>query len=151
MSVSHNEATQPVGTPGPPSGEPSPSRAPELITSRGWTTISPKVVQKIAQRAAEEVDGVGGVKKSGLTRLVPFSIGDPSVQASADVAQHERASVDLSIAVRYPDPVAEVADRVRRRVVERVQELTGLAVTAVNITVPELTLGGGRSSRPRVV
>ena len=36
-----------------------------LVTSRGETIIGATVVEKIATRAASEVDGVGGVVETG--------------------------------------------------------------------------------------
>jgi uncharacterized alkaline shock family protein YloU len=107
-----------------------------LTTGRGITTIAPSVAESVARRAATEVDGVSGVASSGLRRA--FGVGPGSrVSASADVAG-ARTSLALSIGVRYPAPVAAVAARVRQHVRARVQELTGLAVDSIDITVAEL-------------
>ena len=123
-----------------------------LVTERGVTIISPGVVEKIASRAASEVDGVAGVR-SGVGRLVNRLLSRSSedgaeVGTEADVRRGE-AAVELTLSVRYPEPVGQVAARVRRHVKERVLALTGLEVTEVDITVPELVTAVAAS--PRVV
>ena len=117
-----------------------------LITSRGETIISPLVVEKIASRAASEVDGVGGVVETGLSRLLPWSVGDGSpARASAEVGA-ETVTVDLTVKILYPEPVGVVTNSVRAQVTRRLAELCGLRATEVNIAVPELVVPprGGR-------
>ena len=122
-------------------GDPTPVPAPTagLLTPRGETTIAPVVVEKIASKAAREVDGVGGVVRTGLGRLLPWVAQDAPAQVDADV-ERQTVSVDLTVNVRYPQPVGKVAGQVREHVVHRLTTLTGLAVTDVNITVDELVL-----------
>ena len=123
--------------------------ADRLFSYRGETTISPAVVQKITSKAASEVEGVQGVS-SGLRRLTGRTEEDPDAKVKAEV-EREHASVDLGISVRYPQPVASTAERVREHVVRRLQQLTGLVVTDVNITVHELVVGDDLPRRPRVI
>jgi uncharacterized alkaline shock family protein YloU len=114
-------------------------RAP-LVTTRGETIIAPAVVEKIATRAASEVDGVGGVIQTGLSRLLPWSVGgDSPARATADVG-NETVTVDLTVNVLYPQPVATVTNAVRAQVTRRLSELCGLRVTEVNIAVPALVV-----------
>ncbi|HEX2048851.1 MAG TPA: Asp23/Gls24 family envelope stress response protein [Acidimicrobiales bacterium] len=120
-----------------------------LVTSRGETIIAPTVVEKIATRAASEVDGVGGVLETGLSRLLPWSIGDAGpARASAEVAA-ETVTVDLTVNILYPQPVAAVTNRVRAQVAQRLAELCGLRATEVNIAVPALVVPP-RAARRRV-
>ena len=120
---------------------------PGLITSRGETIIAPTVVEKIATRAAAEVDGVGGVVETGLSRLLPWTVGGASpAQASAEVGA-ETVSVDLTVNVLYPEPVAAVTNEVRAQVVRRLAELCGLRATEVNIAVPALVTPPRRPRR----
>ena len=118
-----------------------------LVTSRGETIIAPTVVEKIATRAASEVDGVGGVVETGLSRLLPWTIGGGgAARASAEVGA-ETVTVDLTVNVLYPEPVAAVTNRVRAEVVRRLAELCGLRATEVNIAVPALVEPPRRSRR----
>jgi uncharacterized alkaline shock family protein YloU len=120
-----------------------------LVTSRGETIIAPTVVEKIASRAASEVDGVGGVLQTGLSRLLPWTVGDQSpARASAEV-EAETVSVDLTVNVLYPEPVATVTNKVRTQVSRRLAELCGLQTTEVNIAVPALVTPA-RPARRRV-
>lgn len=123
-----------------PSTAPATAELPRspLDTDRGVTLIGPSVVEKIAGRAASEVDGVGGVVQTGLSRLLPWSVGeDTPARASAEV-HAETVTVDLTVNVLYPQPVATVTNEVRTHVVRRLAELCGLRATEVNIAVPAL-------------
>lgn len=120
-----------------------------LVTTRGETIIAPTVVEKIASRAASEVDGVGGVVQTGLSRLLPWTVGgDSPARASAEVGG-DTVTVDLTVNVCYPEPVAAVTNEVRTQVTRRLAELCGLRATAVNIAVPAL-VAPPRGARRRV-
>lgn len=120
-----------------------------LITSRGETIIGATVVEKIATRAASEVDGVGGVLQTGLSRLLPWTVGgDSPARASAEVGT-DTVTVDLTVNVLYPQPVAAVTNEVRTQVIRRLSELCGLRATQVNIAVPALVTPP-RGARRRV-
>jgi uncharacterized alkaline shock family protein YloU len=120
-----------------------------LVTSRGETIIAPAVVEKIASRAASEVNGVGGVVQTGLTRLLPWTVGgDSPARASAEVGG-DTVTVDLTVNVLYPEPVAVVTNEVRAQVTRRLAELCGLRATEINIAVPALVTPP-RSTRRRV-
>ncbi|HUR22382.1 MAG TPA: Asp23/Gls24 family envelope stress response protein [Acidimicrobiales bacterium] len=121
-----------------------------LVTSRGETIIAPTVVERIATRAASEVDGVGGVLQTGLSRLLPWTVGDASpARASAEVSSTDTVTVDLTVNVLYPQPVAAVTNEVRAQVIRRLAELCGLRATQVNIAVPALVTPA-RGARRRV-
>lgn len=151
VTPQHVEATGAIASSRAATEDPTPS-SDLLITERGHTIITPRVVEKIAGRAASEVDGVGGVQSSGLGRFTDlFSGGDKrETQAHAEVDQASTA-VDLVVSVRYPEPVGAVANRVRQHVIERLQELTGLRVGEVNVTIPELVVPSAPPPRPRVI
>jgi len=120
-----------------------------LVTGRGETIIGPAVVEKIATRAASEVGGVGGVIQTGLSRLLPWTVGaDAPARASAEVGT-DTVSVDLTVNVLYPQPVAAVTNEVRAQVIRRLSELCGLRATEVNIAVPALVTPA-RDARRRV-
>jgi len=149
----HHEAAPATISPVPPAEatEDAPS-SDLLITDRGHTIITPRVVEKIAGRAASEVDGVGGVQSSGLGRFADLFTGSDKREAQAH-AEVDRAStaVDIVVSVRYPEPVGAVANRVRQHVIKRLHELTGLRVGEVNITIPELVVPSAPPPQPRVI
>ncbi len=111
--------------------------------TQGRTTIADSVVAKIVGIAAREVDGVqdlvstgAGATISGLAGRVTG--GDQRAQGvSVEVGERE-AAVDLSMVVIYGVSIPQVADAVRRNIINRVGAMTGLVVKEVNIAVTDL-------------
>ncbi|MCA1847023.1 MAG: Asp23/Gls24 family envelope stress response protein [Actinobacteria bacterium] len=123
----------------------APPVAPSL--ERGTTTVAPVVFERLATRAATEVEGVVGEVTSGISRFFPWTSGSPA-DASAEVDE-EGVVLDLTINVAYPEPVRQVAQNVRQHVTERVRSCTGRRVHEVNITVSELIPVTPRARRLR--
>lgn len=122
-----------------------------LQSERGITTISDAVVSQIAGIAAQEIEkvqmgggptaAVGGFLQSvtgGITGGTS-SGGNFSQGVSVEVGQEESA-VDLTLAVEYGHSVPQLTEAVRRNVINRVENLTGLRVTEVNITVTDVQI-----------
>jgi uncharacterized alkaline shock family protein YloU len=113
-----------------------------LRSERGGTLISDNVVSKIAGIAAQEIEGIqmgGGSARAVGGFLDSVTSGGQTRGVSVEVGEQE-AAVDLSMAVEYGKPVPQVAEAVRRNVINRVENLTGLRVTEVNITVNDVLL-----------
>jgi uncharacterized alkaline shock family protein YloU len=116
-----------------------------LQTERGGTRIEDSVVSKIAGIAAQEVDGVrmgGGTSQAigGLLSSVTGSSGGSGGQSrgvSVEVGEVE-AAVDVTLTVAYGISIPQVAEAVRRNIINRVENLVGLRVTEVNITVNDV-------------
>jgi uncharacterized alkaline shock family protein YloU len=117
-----------------------------LQTERGRTTISDSVVAQIAGIAAQEVEKVqmgGGTTAAvgGFLQSVTGSVagGSPNYSRGVSVeVGEEEAAVDLTMAVEYGYSVPQLTEAVRRNVINRVESLTGLRVTEVNITVNDV-------------
>ena len=116
-----------------------------LQTERGGTRIEDSVVSKIAGIAAQEVDGVrmgGGTSQAigGLLSRVPGGSTGGSSQSrgvSVEVGEVE-AAVDATLTVAYGRSIPQVAEAVRRNIINRVENLVGLRVTEVNISVNDV-------------
>ena len=115
-----------------------------LKTERGSTTIQDGVVSKVAGIAAQEVDGVrmggGGASQAvgSIMSAVPgVSSGSQSQGVSVEVGEVE-AAVDLSMSVEYGRTIHQIAEAVRNNVIRRVENLVGLRVTEVNISVTDI-------------
>jgi uncharacterized alkaline shock family protein YloU len=104
---------------------------------RGHTDIADRVVEKIAARAASEVEGSTGVPSSRLR------FWDSSHEQSAR-ARVDKEGVDLALefGIRYPLPVATTARKIRRAVIARVEELSGRKVRSVSVRIPALSTIG---------
>jgi uncharacterized alkaline shock family protein YloU len=111
----------------------------------GTITISTRVVEKLAARAAVEVPDAGAAAPRIMGRSMsgPRALGARQTsltglpKTTADV-DGSRAMLDLAISVRWPASVPAVARAVREHVSSRVTELTGLIVTEVAISVTDL-------------
>ncbi len=114
---------------------------------RGRLMIHDRVVEKVAARAATEVERATGAPRTVLGRTLGRATEDSAVRTSADV-DGDLVTVTVSIAVEWPTPVREVAAEVRRRIVQRIEEIVGLQVVEVDIDVP--TLLTRRTPPPRV-
>ena len=121
-----------------------------LHSELGTTTIQDSVVTAIISMAAEEVEGVttshGGVRLPGDTsptvgEFVDNITGGASRTRglSVDVGERQTAA-DITINVEYGRPIPQVTQAVRRRIIERVESLTGLEVTEVNVQVNDVIL-----------
>jgi uncharacterized alkaline shock family protein YloU len=125
-----------------------------LQTAQGNTTIADSVVAKIAGMAAREIPGVHSMG-SGTARAlgaVRSRIPGQSTQASAgqgvsvEVGETQ-AAVDLDLVTDYGQSIVQVTDAVRANVINRIESMTGLEVTEVNITVDDLYVEGQDDDR----
>jgi uncharacterized alkaline shock family protein YloU len=108
-----------------------------LQSERGNTTISDSVVSKIAGIAAQEVDGIrmgSGASQAVGGILGSITGGSQTQGVSVEVGQEE-AALDLTLTAEYGKSIPQLAEAVRRNVINRVENLVGLRVTEVNITV----------------
>ncbi len=113
-----------------------------LQTERGGTNIENTVVQKIAGIAAQEVDGVrmGGGSSQAIGGILSSVTGGnvggggQSRGVSVEVGEVESA-IDVTLTVEYGKSIPQIAEAVRRNVINRVESLVGLRVTEVNVTV----------------
>jgi uncharacterized alkaline shock family protein YloU len=117
----------------------------ELFTDHGRTSVADVVVSKIAGMAAREVTGVHGLGGStaraigALRERIPG--GRVNVQQGISVEVGDRqAAVDISIVAEYGVAIHELAEAIRRNIILSVEEMTGLEVTEVNVTVHDVHL-----------
>jgi uncharacterized alkaline shock family protein YloU len=125
-----------------------------LQTDRGTTTINDAVVISIAGAVVREVSGaepeIGG---RGTTlpgdnsptvgeffgRVTGSARGSRGVSAEVGETQ---AAINLTVTVPYGRSIPEVTKAMRDNVIQHVENMTGLQVTEVNITVKDVFLPG---------
>jgi uncharacterized alkaline shock family protein YloU len=116
----------------------------------GNTTISSTVVAQIAGIAAQEVEkaqmsGGASAAVGGILQSVAGSVtggtsgGNYSRGVSVEVGEEE-AAVDVTLTVDYGQSIPRITEAVRRNVINRVESLTGLRVTEVNILVSDVQI-----------
>jgi len=107
----------------------------------GKTTIEDGVVAKIAGLAARDVPGVyalggGAARAIGAIRDALNST-DLTQGISVEVGETQLA-VDLTIVVEYPMPLQQVAGQVRAAVYRAMEDLVGMEVSEVGITINDV-------------
>ena len=120
-----------------------------LQSDRGTTTIQDGVVSSIAATAVEETDGIdpshGGTRLPGDTSptvgefVGRISGGAGRTRGISVQVGEQQAALDVTVNVIYGRPIHQVTDALRQNVIRRVESLTGLEVTEVNITVIDVT------------
>jgi uncharacterized alkaline shock family protein YloU len=127
----------------------------QLQTDHGKTSIADSVVTKIAGVATREISGVhdmgtGGARMFGAIKSkLPVGSDAPSPSRGVNVEVGERqAAVDLDVVVDYGVSIVDVAEAIRGNVIQRVETMTGLEVTEVNVSVDDVWLG--EAEEPRV-
>src|SRR5919199_1459002 len=112
-----------------------------LESERGSTNVKDSVVSKIAGMAAGEVEGIrmGGGASRAARGVLESVTGSQSLSlgVSVEVGRVETA-IDVSMEVEYGRNILQLAERVRDRITERVENLTGLRVTELNVTVNDI-------------
>lgn len=123
-----------------------------LQTDLGTTTISDSVVVSIASMAVQEVSGAepeistgrggGSIPGDNSPTVGEFlgrftGGGGGSRGVSVEVGETQ-AAVDITVTVPYGRSIPEVTKTMRDNVIQRVERLTGLEVTEVNITVKDV-------------
>lgn len=117
-----------------------------LQSERGNTTIANAVVTKVAGIAAREVRGVhelgGGVSRTLGSVTQRVGIGSEHSQGvSVEVGERE-AAVDLTVVIEFGESVPQVSQAIRENVIKRIEGITGLSVTEVNVAVNDLYFPG---------
>ncbi len=120
-----------------------------LQTDRGTTTIQDPVVTSIASVVVMEVSGaepeIGGrgtlpgdtspTMGELFGRVTGSGRGTRGVSVEVGETQ---AAIDLTVTVPYGRSIPEIVRAMRDNVIQRVENLTGLEVTEVNITVKDV-------------
>jgi uncharacterized alkaline shock family protein YloU len=125
-----------------------------LVSERGRTIISDSVVSQIAGMAAQEVDGIhmGGSAAraaSGILGSITGSEGQTR-GVSAEVGTVETA-IDLTMGIEYGRDILRTVDEVRRRISDRIQNITGLRVTELNVTISDVIFPEEEGRRRRAL
>ena len=115
-----------------------------LETQYGTTTIDDVVVSKIAGIAAREVSGVDSLGGGGARMIgnIRESFGaSEDVRQGVDVEVSEgSARIEIAITAEYGVAIHELAEAIRRNIMNAVERMTGLSVERVNVVVHDVKL-----------
>ena len=113
-----------------------------LLSDRGATIISDTVVTSIAGMAAQEVDGVhmgGGASRTASGVLGSLTGSESKTSGISVEVGRTEAAIDLKMGIEYDKNILQTVEEVRRRVTERIQNLTGLRIKELNATITDIT------------
>src|SRR4051812_1134282 len=160
-----SDATTTSAVPGSSTGSEGRSTSPmrtrpsssTLTTDRGKTSIADSVVEKIAGMAARQVSGVhelgsGRARAMGALRdrLPVGGTASPAQGVSVEVGERQ-AAVDLDVVAEYGVAIVDLAQSIRNNVIDQIEQMTGLEVTEVNISVDDVYIGDSdEDNEPRV-
>ena len=112
---------------------------PEVVENNGSVNIADEVVAVIASMAASEVSGVASMV-SGVAGNFADLIGMKNTSKGVKIAKEgDTVSLDLAIVVEYGAKIPDVSWNVQSKVKSDVEAMTGLSVSAVNVSVDSIT------------
>jgi uncharacterized alkaline shock family protein YloU len=117
--------------------DPAPAGRLRPAADRGELTIADRVVERIVQAAVAQANSVTGASPSLLGQPLRAVTGGSKARASASV-DGTVVSATVRLSVRWPEPVLDVTRRVRERIIDRVETMTGLRVAEIDVEVTAL-------------
>jgi uncharacterized alkaline shock family protein YloU len=106
---------------------------------RGTLTVSARVVERVAGYAVTLVPEVTAAPR----RVLGVNIGDARPQDAAAVdarVEGATATVEATIAVRWPTSVRDAADQVRRQIRNEVTRITDVRIDHVDLDVASMKM-----------
>ncbi len=100
--------------------------------------VSNDVICKIVEVAVKSVDGVAGINDSRISFVNMLTKTEPSSYIKIEC---ENGSIDISVGIilSYDYKVKQVTEAVQNKVKSDVQNMTGIPVTKVNVTVYDIS------------
>ena len=102
-------------------------------------SVSTEVLEKMAEIAAKEVDGVTGLSKKAidLKGIVKTKNAFKGVKV-----ENINGAIEISayICVKQDAKVKDVAEKVQQNIKDKIQTMTGNAVTQVNVNVADIEI-----------
>ncbi len=118
------------------------------IEENGNVNISDDVVSTIASLAASEVKGIVGMSNSisgGFAEL----LGKKNLAKGVKITINENDVIlDLAVIVEYGVKIPDVAWELQEKVKTEVESMTGLNVSAVNVTVDGVNVPKQETEEP---
>lgn len=108
--------------------------------SGGSLQISTEVIEKIAQHAALEVEGVAQVRSATTTAKTLLDKLAPPKAVSVEI-KNDVADVTVSLVVAYGTKIPEISERVQQNVKDSVQNMTSISVARVDVVITGIAEG----------
>ena len=100
--------------------------------------INAEVIENMATIATKEVEGVAGLAEKGMDLKNVLNRG--KIFKPVHVTEKNGAvALDIHIKIFHSANAKEVAENVQKNVKEKLQSMTGNAITRVDVTIDDLT------------
>jgi uncharacterized alkaline shock family protein YloU len=110
-----------------------------LPTTSGETKVADTVVAAIATEATLDVEGVHILTTHNTPTAIVYALtNQPTTNPVTVTITGGRVSIELHIIAAYGINLPTLTHTIRNLVIQRVQSLAGLEVTAVDITITDL-------------
>ena len=102
-------------------------------------SVNTEVLEKMAEIAAKEVEGVAGISKKSidLKGIIKTKNAFKGVKVESINGAIE---ISVYICVKQNAKAREVAERVQNNIKDKIQTMTGNAVTQVNVIVADIEI-----------
>lgn len=100
-------------------------------------SVSTEVLEKMAELAAKDVAGVAALSKKSVDIKNAVKTGNAFKGVKVENINGALA-INVYICVEKDAHIREVAENVQRSVKDKIQTMTGAAVTKVNVTVADV-------------
>lgn len=102
-------------------------------------TVSTEVLEKMAEIAACEIDGVASLSKKAID--LKDAVKNKSAFKGVKV-ENVNGAIDINvyICVKQSAKVRDVAEAVQQNVKDKIQTMTGTAVTKVNVIIADIDI-----------
>ncbi|WP_449316868.1 Asp23/Gls24 family envelope stress response protein [Rubneribacter sp.] len=101
--------------------------------------IDESVVEKIASKSTQKIDGIIDMKGSLLSTIQEGLGGsDKTKGVSADVVDERNAKVDLDVILEYGKSAPQIFDKIKDVVASDLKDMTGLTVVEMTVNVVDV-------------
>lgn len=109
------------------------------MSNRTELSVNTEVLAKMTEIAAKEIDGVVGLSKKAINLKGAVKSKNPFTGVKIE-SVNGALKLNVYICVKKDAVVKEVAEKVQENVKEKIQTMTGTAVTQVNVNVADVQL-----------
>ncbi len=108
--------------------------------NRTELSINTSVIEKMAELAAKEVEGVIGISKKAID--IKGAVKNKNAFKGVKVENVNGAiKISVYITVEKQARITDVAEKVQENVKDKVQNMTGTAVTQVDVIIADVKFG----------
>lgn len=110
-----------------------------MSDNRTELSINTEVVRKMAEIAAKEVEGVKGISKKNID-LKGVLKNKSAFQGVLVESVNGALEININICVLKGVNVKTVAEKVQENIKDKIQTMTGTAVTKVNVSIADIAI-----------